>query len=204
MKKLKRILLVLLFTFFAAAGYVAAQDVSEARQEDFLPEQAVEINKEGLANFYKVSDVLYRAEQPTSEGFKSLQEMGIKTVVNFRAHHSDEKKMKGLKMKYVQIPINTWNLGDKHVEQFLKVMADESGYPVLVHCQHGADRTGTMVAVYRMVFENWSKEDALKEMTGDTFGYHSIWKNLPKYLENFDIEKWKQYVNNLKKEEVSQ
>ncbi|MCL1901276.1 MAG: tyrosine-protein phosphatase [Endomicrobia bacterium] len=189
---MKKVLFTLLFVIFFTQGYVVAQEQVEIKDET----QAVPVQKEGLANFYKVSDILYRAEQPTSEGFKSLQNMGIKTVVNLRAHHSDEKKMKGLKMKYVQIPINTWSLSDKHVEQFLKVMADPDNYPVLVHCQHGADRTGAMVSVYRMVFENWSKEDAIAEMTGKNFGYHRIWKNLPEYIENFDIEKWKTYKNN--------
>ena len=190
---MKKILLAILFAIFFTHGYVNAQEQIDINDE----RQAVPIQKEGLANFYKVSDILYRAEQPTSKGFQSLQDMGIKTIVNFRAHHSDEKKMKGLTMKYIQIPINTWSLSDKDVEQFLKVMADPDNYPVLVHCQHGADRTGTMVAVYRMVFENWSKEDAIKEMTGKTFGYHRVWKNLPEYIENFDIEKWKTKVRQL-------
>lgn len=203
MDKINKIALILVLCFFAAVSCPAEQQSQETVQYAPSSQKAVALQKSGLSNFYKVSDVLYRAEQPTSEGFKSLQDMGIKTVVNLRAHHSDEKKMKGLDMKYVQIPINTWSLDDKHVEEFLKVMADQNNYPVLVHCQHGADRTGTMIAIYRMVFENWSKEDAVKEMTGETFGYHSIWKNLPKYIENFDIEKWKKYVAVLKMKDVA-
>lgn len=192
------ILLISGFIFFYGYSACFAEDIEEDNIN--TAGRAVAVQKEGLENFYRVSDILYRAEQPTEEGFKSLQEMGIKTVVNLRVHHSDEKKMQGLELNYFQIPIHTWSLDDKHVAQFLKIMSDEKNYPVLLHCQHGADRTGTMIAVYRMVFENWSKEKALKEMTGETYGYHSVWKNLPKYIKKFDIEKWKKYVHDLKEE----
>jgi protein tyrosine/serine phosphatase len=196
----KIIFSLFLLSAFSLSVYSGAAADEALKQNVSLKTQAVPIQKEGLENFYKVSDILYRSQQPASAGFRSLRDMGIKTIVNFRAHHSDEKKMKGLDMKYVQIPINTWSLNDRHVEQFLKVMSDESNHPVLVHCQHGADRTGSMVAIYRMVFENWNKEEALKEMTGETFGYHKIWKNLHKYIEKFDIEKWKKYAEDLNKE----
>ena len=193
----RKIFFILLFISVSfGCGYARQQ--LEITPPEILSGQAEHIQKEGLANFYKVSDILYRAEQPKTKGFKSLQEMGIRTVVNLREHHSDEKKMKGLGMQYVHIPVKTGKLNDKDVEQFLNVMADPDNYPVLVHCWHGADRTGTMVAVYRMVFDDYSREEALAEMTGKTFGFHSVWKNLPEYIKNFDIEKWKGHAEDIK------
>jgi protein tyrosine/serine phosphatase len=60
--------------------------------------------------------------------------------------------------------------------------------PVLVHCQHGADRTGTMCALYRVAVQNWKKEEALREMTQGGFGFHEIWENLPVWFEKLDIK----------------
>ena len=202
MYKMNKKIFILFCGALFVSVYVHANDIAEIRPDPDT-EQAVSIQKEGMGNFYKVSDILYRAEQPTAEGFKSLQAMGVKTIVSLRAHHSDASMIEGLNFKYIQIPINTWKLKDEHVEKFLRVMVDESNYPVLVHCQHGSDRTGTMVAVYRMVFENWSKEDALNEMIRGGFGYHSIWKNLKNYIDNFDIEKWKQRLLLYKEEAQS-
>jgi len=58
-----------------------------------------------------------------------------------------------------------------------------------VHCQHGADRTGMMTAIYRIAVEGWSKEDAIKEMTEGGFGFHAIWKDLPVYVRTLDVER---------------
>ena len=60
--------------------------------------------------------------------------------------------------------------------------------PVLVHCQHGADRTGTMIAVYRIAVQGWSKAKAIREMTGGGFGFHPIWSNLPTWIQQLDID----------------
>jgi protein tyrosine/serine phosphatase len=37
-------------------------------------------------------------------------------------------------------------------------------FPVLVHCAHGSDRAGVMIAVYRMAFQGWSAKKSQKEM----------------------------------------
>lgn len=174
-----------------SSPYSFAAD-TQAAQEAQTYEWATKEQRPGLPNLHKVTSNFYRGAQPEKKGFKELNKMGIKTVISFRNHHSDKKKIGTLPLNYIEIPINTWQLSDKDVEQFVKLMADEENYPVFIHCQHGADRTGTMTAVYRMVFQGWPKEEAIKEMTQGGFGYHSIWKNLLTYLEKFDIEKFKQ------------
>jgi protein tyrosine/serine phosphatase len=61
--------------------------------------------------------------------------------------------------------------------------------PVLVHCWHGSDRTGVVVAAYRIVFENWTKEAAISEFRNSDFGYHENWyPNLIDLLENLNTE----------------
>ena len=75
------------------------------------------------------------------------------------------------------------------VVHFLRIVTDENRRPVFVHCMHGADRTGTMCAAYRVAVDGWTKRQAIDEMTQGGFGFHSIWSNLPKLIENLDVEK---------------
>ena len=138
---------------------------------------------------HQVSPVLYRSAQPTADGMKKLSQLGIKTIVSLRAHHSDQELIKGLGFKYENIKIDTWKLADEDVVNFLKLALAPSNQPVLVHCQHGADRTGTMAAMYRIVAQGWTKEKAIAEMTQGGFGYHPVWTNLINYIQKADIEK---------------
>jgi protein tyrosine/serine phosphatase len=142
----------------------------------------------GLSNLHKVSDDLYRGAQPTAEGFKSLKEMGIKTVVNLRSFHSDTDEMEGLAFDYVDIPVKAWHAEDEDVVRFLKIVTDKTKAPVFVHCEYGADRTGMMVAIYRIAVQGWSKEDAMKEMTEGGFGWHPLWQNLLHHIRDLDVE----------------
>jgi protein tyrosine/serine phosphatase len=160
------------------------------------PRWAGPLSKPGLPNLHQVSDALYRGAQPEPQGFAELHKLGVKTVVNLRKLHSDEDEIEesGLPagaLNYVPIKMNAWNAEDEDIVAFLKVMADEKNHPVFVHCQHGADRTGTMSAIYRIAFQGWSREDALEEMLYGGFGFHSVWGNLVDYLSNVDIERLK-------------
>jgi protein tyrosine phosphatase (PTP) superfamily phosphohydrolase (DUF442 family) len=145
------------------------------------------LSRPGLPNFYKISDDLYRGEQPTAAGFAELKKMGIKTVVNLRALHSDpgEKVDMGLDVEHIEV--EPWNLDETDVVRFLRIVTDKSCTPVFVHCQHGSDRTGTMSAAYRIVVQGWSKDEAIREMTRGGFGYHEGWENLQTFLRQLDV-----------------
>lgn len=142
--------------------------------------------KPALPNFFKVSDQLYRGAQPADEGFAQLKKMGIKTVVNLRTFHSDRSECKEAGLDYVKISVQAWEAEESEIVEFLKIAIDPKRQPVFVHCQHGADRTGMMVAMYRMVVEGWSREEAIKEMTKGGFGFHAIWKNIIKFVQGVD------------------
>jgi protein tyrosine phosphatase (PTP) superfamily phosphohydrolase (DUF442 family) len=137
---------------------------------------------EGVPNLHKMNDSLYRSAQPTPEGMTNLVALGIKTVVNLRDFHSDEDEIGALPLKMRRIEIFTANMKEEYVDEFLSIVADTNATPVLVHCQHGADRTGTMCAMYRILCEGWSADDAIAEMQNGGFGYHSIWLNLPRFI----------------------
>jgi protein tyrosine/serine phosphatase len=146
------------------------------------------ISLPGCGNLYKVSDVLYRGEQPTAEGFKELEKLGIKTVVNLRSLHSDRDKLEGTGLGYEHIRMEAWDPEPEQVKAFLEIVTNPEKQPVFVHCMHGSDRTGTMVAVYRMVIEGWDTEKSLDEMRNGPFGFHEIWTGLPEFIQKIDIK----------------
>ena len=111
----------------------------------------------------------------------------IKTVLSLRNNAGDAALVKPTGVHYEQIRFNTWDVRDEDVAQFLKIVRNPANQPVLLHCKHGSDRTGMMVAIYRIVEQGWSKEDAIAEMTQGGFGYHPIWSNLIRYIQKIDV-----------------
>jgi protein tyrosine phosphatase (PTP) superfamily phosphohydrolase (DUF442 family) len=164
----------------AAEGAPAAVE-EEAEERD--ARWAVPMDEPGLPNLHKVADGLYRSAQPTAEGMKRAKELGIKTVVNLRSLHSDRDEIGETALAYEHIRMKAWHPEDEDVVRFLQIALDPARQPVLVHCQHGADRTGTICAAYRVAVEGWSVEDAVEEMTEGGYGFHDIWQGtLPVYL----------------------
>lgn len=109
-------------------------------------------------------------------------------VVNLRSFNSDRREIGATGLAYEHIYMKAWHPERKEIVRFLQIVTDPKRTPVLLHCQHGADRTGTMSAIYRIVVEGWSKEDALREMQDGDFGFHSIWGNLPDWINELDVE----------------
>jgi len=153
------------------------------------PNWAKKMALAGVGNLHKVSDVLYRGAQPSAKGMRELEKMGIKTVVNLRSFHSDRDEMRGRKMGYEHITMKAWHAEEEELVRFLKIVSDKERQPVFVHCQYGADRTGTMCAAYRIAVQGWTKEEAIEEMTQGDFGFHGVWSNLVEYIRNVDVEK---------------
>jgi protein tyrosine phosphatase (PTP) superfamily phosphohydrolase (DUF442 family) len=146
------------------------------------------IQMEGGPNLHKVSDTLYRSAQPSAEGMKNLKAMGIETIVNLRSFHSDRDEIGDTGLAYEHIHMKAWHAEEEDAVKFLQIVTNPKRWPVLVHCQHGADRTGTMCALYRVTVQGWSKEEALKEMTQGGFEFHGIWENLIQWINGLDIE----------------
>jgi protein tyrosine/serine phosphatase len=142
----------------------------------------------GVPNFHKVSDDLYRGAQPSAEGMRELKKLGIKTIVNLRSFHSDRDEIGDANLAYEHITMKPWHAEDKEVVRFLKIVSDANRAPVFVHCMRGADRTGTMCAIYRAAVQGWSKTEAIEEMTKGGFGFHEGWENIVNYVLKLDME----------------
>ena len=141
----------------------------------------------GLTNFYRVTTNLYRGAQPTAEGMAQLKGMGIKTVISLRSFHSDQDEVAGTGLKSIRIETKPWHAEEEDVVRFLKAATDTNNLPVFVHCQRGADRTGLMCAMYRIVVSGWTKSEAIEEMRQGGYHFSPAWGNLVAFIQKVDV-----------------
>ncbi|HUS48000.1 MAG TPA: protein-tyrosine-phosphatase [Phycisphaerae bacterium] len=140
----------------------------------------------GVPEFAQVDSKLYRGAQPTREGFAQLARMGIRTIVCLRVLDTDRRKIAGMGFRYLHISFKHVHPEEEDVLEFLKTVTDPGMQPVFVHCRSAADRTGMMVAVYRIVVQGWPKPQAMAEMK--QMGFHEIWEPIEDYIEDLDVE----------------
>ena len=132
---------------------------------------------------------LYRSAQPLDGSGEALKTLGIKSVLNLRESDGDVvlRKTTGIGLK--RYPLRTWDIDDRDIVAVLKIITNPANQPILVHCAHGADRTGLMMASYRMIVQGWTKEAARKEMKEGGYEFHPIWKNIDRRIAKMDIAK---------------
>jgi tyrosine-protein phosphatase SIW14 len=141
-----------------------------------------------LPNFHQVNENLYRGAQPQRGGVKKLSELGVKTVINLRGASDETRKeqaeAEALGMRYFNIPMSA--LGrptDEQVERALAVIDARENWPVFVHCQRGADRTGVIIAAYRILRNQWTGEQAVAE--AKRFGMATIQFRKKGYISDY-------------------
>ena len=152
------------------------------------PRWAVPVDK--TLNLYRITPTLYRCEQFTKKQVPELQKLGIRTAVDLRHNHADDDLLKDSGIKALRVPTNTWAIDDEHI---IAALADirraEADGPVVVHCEHGADRTGVVCAMYRVVYQGWTPDEAIDELRHGGYGFHWIWVNIPRYIKKADARK---------------
>lgn len=126
-----------------------------------------------LPNFHSVAPGIYRGAAPTESGLKQLKAMGIKTVIDLRIAPKTVKRegiyARSLGFHWINLPMGADPPTPKQVATFLATLKRASGEPVFVHCQHGADRTGCMLGIYRVTQDSWTFPQAYAEMRRDGF-----------------------------------
>jgi tyrosine-protein phosphatase SIW14 len=186
--------------FLLCVGGMAGQDVPATAVEqrtiqpgqDHVPAKPCDDCVPGVGNFAKISEALWRGDQPTAEGFKNLEKQGLKTVVSFRHDHDDLALLKGTKLKYLRIPSFAFHPTEPHLVTFLKIIEDPANWPVYIHCAQGRDRTGYNAAAYRMVVQGWKADEAIREM--NVFHFNKIWVGNPGFLKSLDPAKLQEKV----------
>jgi tyrosine-protein phosphatase SIW14 len=142
----------------------------------------------GVPNFHQVSQNIYRGAQPSKEGFHSLASLGVKTVIDLRGgggrSQDEQKVVEAAGMRYVAIPLSGYAAPSaEQVSKLLGLLNDSSAGPVFVHCRRGADRTGTIIACYRISHDHWDNAKALTEAAADGMSRTEV--AMKHYVQNF-------------------
>ena len=147
-----------------------------------------------IERFGRVDDRLYRGAQPGVHGFRYLQRLGIRTVVNLRDEDADgtgeQQIVESLGMRYVHMPVKDGNfftrarrIPEDTIRAFFDLLDTQDVGPVFVHCRRGADRTGALVGFYRIARNGWSAERAYDEARA--IGMRSWYTGLKRQIEEF-------------------
>jgi protein tyrosine/serine phosphatase len=89
-------------------------------------------------------------------------------VVDLRRtdEHSTAEEAKAVEaagMKYINIPMKgVVAPTEAQITQAMTLLLN-SPDPIFVHCKRGSDRTGTVIACYRMYHDKWNNKQALSE-----------------------------------------
>ena len=153
---------VLAFIFLSAASY------------------AQSVDPKLLPNFQKVNDNLFRGAEPKEGGISQLKALGIRTVIDMGNGTEDSvnerRWVEASGMKYVNIHLHNWlKSKPEDVDEILKEVEAKENFPVFLHCKRGSDRTGTVVAIYRMRNDAWLPKQALDEAKTYGMGWWQFW-----------------------------
>ena len=123
--------------------------------------------EEGILNYGKISDRLYRGAQPDAEGIANLKRLGVKLIVNLRmpgeAWKDEASLAEAAGIQYTNFPMSGFARPNEDQIRQILALFESASDPVFVHCLHGCDRTGTVVACYRIQHDHWSPSLALRE-----------------------------------------
>ena len=141
---------------------------------------------------------LYRAAQPSSQGFIAAEALGIRSVISLRQTVDDASLAPNTRLTLTRVPMKSRYVAELNSSKIVQVMrllyqGLETG-PVLVHCHHGADRTGLICALYRMLSQGWSRDAAMDELINGGYGFHPVWANIPRYIQMVDLDALKDRI----------
>ncbi len=138
------------------------------------------VSEKDLPNFAQVKEKFYRGGQPSEDGVKELAKMGVKTIIDLRGEDKLSEKeavwAKNAGVKFVSVNLSNWfKPKTADIEEIIKQIDAAENQPVFVHCKRGADRTGTVVAIYRISHDNYTAKKATDEAKKYDFGWWQFW-----------------------------
>ena len=141
-----------------------------------------------LPNFHQVNQQLYRGGQPKDEGLRKLKDLGVKTIVNLRgedAHtRTESEEARSLGLRYYSISLPEFSKPkDEEVERVLGIINAPENQPIFIHCRRGKDRTGTIIACYRISHDGWTAKQAKEEARRYGLGWVEI--GMKQYIDNY-------------------
>ncbi len=132
-----------------------------------------------LPNFHQVNENLFRGAQPKEGGLQRLKQLGVKTIINLRDNderaRAEETEARAAGLRYFNIPMDNFDRpADKTVEQVLALIAATDNQPIFLHCKRGSDRTGTIIAIYRIEHDGWTSAKAKDEAKRYGLGFWQL------------------------------
>jgi len=160
-------------SFAALAAGVLLATLALARSAQVEPRYAE------LPNFHQVNQQLYRGGQPQDGGLRTLKDLGVKTIVNLRgedAHtRAESEEAQSLGLRYYSISLPGFSRPkDEEVGHVLDIINAPENQPIFIHCRRGKDRTGTIIACYRIYHDGWTAEQAKDEARRYGLGWVEI------------------------------
>ena len=144
-----------------------------------------------LDNFFHVSADVFRSEQPVASDLTDLKTLGIRAVLSLREYHDDPGKLGAAGLVLLQHKSSAGALTEADLAAALVLLRD-APKPVLGHCWHGSDRTGAVIATWRLVFQGWTKEQAVDELVNGGYGFHEkTFPDIVPLIRSLNVEKLK-------------
>jgi protein tyrosine/serine phosphatase len=114
----------------------------------------------------KVTEGIYRG--PRLEDFQPLRDLKIVTVLNLEDDEKEVEREMVVSYKngiqYFINPMSEIKIPSKvQLYSACQIISYKPFHPIYIHCKHGQDRTGYVIAAYRMLSEGWSFERAYQE-----------------------------------------
>jgi tyrosine-protein phosphatase SIW14 len=184
MKQYKAVLLAAVVLFLVQAS-------SEAQDSPKYKE---------LPNFHVVNENLFRGGQPKDGGLEKLKQLGVKTIIDLRNDHAEAEgaEARAAGMQYFNFPMARFGRpDDKTIEEVLKIIRANENHPVFVHCAKGSDRTGTILAIYRIEYDGWTSEKAKAE--ANRYGMGAWQVQMKDYIRDYYTRKSKQQAGQVPK-----
>ena len=180
---MNRRIFFLLLNFIFVAGLYAQRN----------PDWATPVDAKYAFNLYMVDSGIYRCAQPDKAAFAELKRLGIGEAVNLRYFNFDGKPASAASITVHHVKMLAGKGDWDKLVKTLQIIKNRQG-SIVIHCKHGADRTGLVLALYRIVFQEWSREDAIDELKNGGYNFHAVYSNIPEFIGNVEIEALKKAV----------
>lgn len=143
---------------------------------------------------YQIAPGIYRSNQPSPRQIRKLaKNQGIKTILNLRGEsergyhllESEACEQQGIEL--INLKMSSRRPPRKQAIEQLKEIFDSADKPLLLHCKSGADRAGLVSALYLLMTESGTVEQARKMLTLRFFHIKSAKTGvLDAVLDDFD------------------
>lgn len=124
-----------------------------------------------LDEFKPVSKNVFRSAQPQESDYQLLRNFNVGTIINLRNDNTvEESKTHALTngFEFYNLALDSKSTEadySRALTHFFNIIDEkaDSGKSILVHCVRGKDRTGLLVALYRVLREHKSPQEAFNE-----------------------------------------